>query len=474
MNTETSDPRAGSTDIPRPVIRRSQLPPGPPELPIVGQLFRLIRNPIGLMQEGATYGDMVTLARKPALLYLVTHPDLVETLLVTCHQKLRRPRTSEALRYLLGNGMLTADDPLHLRQRRLIQPQFHRRRIEGYAETMVEYALRHERRWKKLPSGTRVDMTLEMHDLMRRVVTKTLFGLDLPEEARRLGEAFEQSNAYMRMRGFQGPVLRRLLHGLPLPATRRFHRDRAYLDGVVYGLIDERRKSQDETDDLLSMMLGLRYEDEDGNDAGAMSDRQVRDEAITMFAAGQGTSTMALAWTWYLLAAHPTVQERFHREVDEALDGRPPTPADLPNLPLTDQIVTESMRLYPPVYTTAQTAAEPFELGGYHIPAGALLTAPQIVVHRDGRWFEEPDAFRPERWTPEFRKSLHRYAYFPYGGGPRLCIGDRFSEMAVRLIMASFGQRWKVRPDPTHAVEMMPFLTLKAKGGLPLFLERRN
>ena len=218
------------------------------------------------------------------------------------------------------------------------------------------------------------------------------------------------------------------------------------------------------------MMLGLRYEDEDGNDAGAMSDRQVRDEAMTMFAAGQGTSTMALAWTWYLLATHPTVQERFHREVDEALDGRPPTPADLPNLPLTDRIVTESMRLYPPVYTTAQTAAEPFELGGYQVPAGALLTAPQIVVHRDARWFDEPDAFRPERWTPEFRKSLHRYAYFPYGGGPRLCIGDRFSEMAVRLIMASFGQRWKARPDPAHEVELMPYLTLKAKGGLPLFL----
>lgn len=339
---------------------------------------------------------------------------------------------------------------------------------------MVEYALIHEERWKRLPSGAKVDMALEMHHLMRRIVTKTLFGLDLPEDAQRLGEAFEQANAYMRLRGFQGPRVRGLFHRLPLPQTRQFRRDLAYLDGVAYGLIKERRASKEESDDLLSMLLGLRYEDEDGNDAGAMSDRQVRDEAMTMFAAGQGTSTMALAWTWYLLATHPEIQERFHREVDEVLEGRPPGPEDLQHLPLTDQIVTESLRMYPPVYTTAQMAAEPFELDGYQIPLGANLVAPQIVVHRDARWFEEPLAFRPDRWTPEFRESLHRFSYYPYGGGPRLCIGDRFSDMGVRLITATFGQRWRVLPDPGFQVELMPLLTLKAKGGLPLFLERRN
>ena len=467
-----SDP--GLAFPPHPVVKHSELPPGPPERPVVGQLFRLLRNPIGLMQDTATYGDIATMATKPALVYLVSHPDLVQRLLVTLHQKLRRPRTSEALRFLLGYGLLTADDPLHLRNRRLIQPQFHRRRIEGYARTMVEYAVIHEERWKRLPSGSRVDMALEMHHLMRRIVTKTLFGLDLPEDARRLGEAFEQANAYMRLRGFQGPRIRGLLHRLPLPRTRQFRRDLEYLDGVAYGLIKERRASNEESDDLLSMLLELRYEDEDGKDAGAMSDRQVRDEAMTMFAAGQGTSTMALAWTWYLLATHPKIQERFHCEVDEVLAGKPPGPEDLQRLPFTDQIVTESLRMYPPVYTTAQMAAEAFKLGGCQIPVGANLVAPQIVVHRDARWFEEPLAFRPDRWTPEFRESLHRFAYYPYGGGPRLCIGDRFSDMGVRLIMASFGQRWSVLPEPGYKVELMPLLTLKAKGGIPLFLERRN
>ena len=274
---------------------------------------------------------------------------------------------------------------------------------------------------------------------------------------------------------FRAPECAVCSTGCPCRRHASFAGTWAYLDGVAYGLIKERRASKEESDDLLSMLLELRYEDEEGNDAGAMSDRQVRDEAMTMFAAGQGTSTMALAWTWYLLAAHPEIQERFHREVDEVLEGRPPGPEDLQHLPLTDRIVTESLRMYPPVYTTAQMAAEPFELGGYRIPLGANLVAPQIVVHRDARWFEEPLAFRPGRWTPEFRESLHRFAYYPYGGAGRaFAIGDRFSDMGVRLITATFGQRWRVLPDPGFKVELMPLLTLKAKGGLPLFLERRN
>ena len=458
----------------RAVAKRGELPPGPPERPVVGQLFRLLRDPIGLAHEAATYGDIATLSRRPVLLYLVNHPDLVQQLLVTHYRMLRRPPNLEALRMIVGNGLATAEEPTHLRNRRLIQPQFHRRRIEGYGRTMVEYALIHDERWQRLPSGSRVDVALEMQDLIRRVVTKALFGLDLEEDARRLSEACERAAAFIRRTNFHIRPLRRLVHRLPLPMTRRFRRDIAYIDGVVNGLIEARRAEREEGDDLLGMLLGLRYVDDDGNDAGTMSDRQVRDEAMTMFSAGQGTTTMGLAWTWYLLATHPEIQTRFHREVDEVLQGRPPGPADLQNLPLTDQIVTESLRLYPPVYMTLQLAAESFELGGYRIREGALLSAPQIVVHRDARWFEDPQEFRPDRWTPEFRESLHRYAYFPYGGGARMCIGDRFAEMAIRLIVACLGQRWKVRPDPGHKVELLPLISLKAKGGLPLFLEQRN
>ena len=458
----------------RPIIKPAGLPPGPPERPVVGQLFRMIRDPIGLAWEAATYGDLATLSTKPVLLYLVNHPDLVQQLLVTHYRKLRRPPNFEMIRMVVGNGLATAEEPEHLRARRLIQPQFHRRRIESYTATMVEYTLTHEQRWKRLPSGSRVDMALEMQDLIRRVVTKTLFGLNLAEDAQRLSEACQRAATYIRGRSPYPRRLRHLLHRLPLPLTRQFRRDLAYIDGVVNGLIEERRAAQEEGDDLLGMLLGLRYVDEDGNDAGAMSDRQVRDEAMTMFTAGQSTTAMALTWTWYLLATHPEIQERFHREVDEVLRGRSPEPADLPSLPLTDRIVTESLRLYPPVYMTLQWAAEPFELGGYRIPAGALITAPQIVMHRDGRWFEDPLEFQPDRWTPEFRESLHRYAYYPYGGGSRQCIGDRFADMAIRLIIACLGQRWRVLPDPDHKVELLPLTALKAKGGLPLFLEQRN
>ena len=360
----------------RPVIEHGRLPPGPPERPVVGQLFRLLRDPIGLAHEAATYGDIATLSKKPVLLYLVSHPDLVQQLLVTHYRMLRRPPNLEALRMIVGNGLATAEEPTHLRNRRLIQPQFHRRRIEGYGRTMVDYALTHDERWQRLPSGSRVDMALEMQDLIRRVVTKTLFGLDLEEDARRLSEACERAASFIRRTNFHMRRLRRLVHRLPLPMTRRFRRDIAYIDGVVNGLIEARRAAREEHDDLLGMLLGLRYVDEAGNDAGAMSDRQVRDEAMTMFSAGQGTTTMGLAWTWYLLATHPEIQTRFHREVDDVLQGRPPGPADLQNLPLTDRIVTESMRLYPPVYMTLQLVAESFELGGYRIREGALVSAP--------------------------------------------------------------------------------------------------
>ena len=467
-----SDP--GSAFPPHPAVKRSELPPGPPEHPVVGQLFRLLRDPIGLVHEAATYGDIATRSKKPVLLYLVNHPDLVQRLLVTQYRMLRRPPYLEALRMIVGNGLATAEEPTHLRSRRLIQPQFHRRRIEGYGRTMVEYALIHDERWKRLPSGSRVDISLEMQDLVRRVVTKTLFGLDLEEDARQLSEACERAASFIRRTNFHIRPLRRLVHRLPLPMTRRFRRDIAYIDGVVNGLIEARRAAREEGDDLLGMLLGLRYVDEDGKDAGAMNDRQVRDEAMTMFSAGQGTTTMGLAWTRYLLATHPEIQTRFHRELDEVLQRRPPEPADLQNLPLTNQIVTESLRLYPPVYMRLQLAAESFKLGGYKIREGALRTAPQIVVHRDARWFEDPQEFRPDRWTREFREFLHRYAYFPFGAGARQCIGDRFAEMALRLIIACLGQRWKMRSDPAHKVELLPRISLKAKGGLPLLLQQRN
>ena len=455
---------------PAPVINRADLPPGPPEWPVIGQTLRYVRNPLGLMQEAAAYGDLVTMSVKPALLYLVNHPDLIRDILVTHHRCLDRGPNTEVMKYLTGEGLVTAVGAEHLRQRRLLQPRFHHSRIDGYAATMQTYAARHQAGWH---DGQRVDLAREMSALTLRIVVKTLFGTELPADVQRIGAAFAFSNRYITTRAHQPPRLRHLLHRLPLPYTRRFRQARARLDEVVFGLIAQRRQADAPADDLLSLLLTAQIEDDNGA-IQPLTDQQVRDQTVTMFAAGHETTAVALTWTCYLLSVHPEIQARFHAELDAVLGGRPPTLADLPNLPLTDQILTEALRIYPPIWFWARMAFRPFTLGGYPIPAGALLLAPQLIVQRDPRWFADPLAFRPDRWTPDFRASLHRYAYYPFGGGPRRCIGDAFALMEAKLILATLGQRWTMRHDPRHRVKLLPLVSLRPKGGMPMFLERRR
>ena len=461
----------GSMAIPaRPKVDRRALPPGPSELPVVGQSFRYLSDPLALLREAAEYGDLVTISTKPRLVYLVNHPDLIRELFVTNHQSVGRGFLTGTYRYLMGNGLVTADGALHLRQRRLMQPQFHHNRIAGYAAVMTNFANRHEQGWH---DGQRVDVAQEMSDLTLHIVVKTLFGLDPPDTVRRIGEAFEVSNDYITIRGNQPESVRKLMHRLPAPLTRRFKRGLAYLDDTVYSLIEQRRRSGLDGDDLLSLLLNVRDDEAENPEDAVMTDQQVRDEAITLFAAGHETTAVALTWTWYLLATHPEIQARFQAELDEVLGGRIPTPNDLPNLPFTERVVTESMRLYPPIWSTGRMTYEPITLGGWEIPAGAGLVAPQLIVQRDPRWFDDPLEFRPDRWTPQFRETVHRFAYYPFGGGPRLCIGEGFAWMEAILILATLGQRWTMRHDPHHEAELMPLVSLRPKDGMPMFLERR-
>ena len=254
---------------PRPVVDRASLPPGPPELPVVGQSFRYIKDAVGLMRETASYGDLATLSVKPALAYLVSHPDLVQELFVTNHQSVGRGWLTATMRYLLGNGLVTSDGPLHLRQRRLMQPQFNHRRIGGYAEIMTDFGRRHEGRWR---DGARVDMANEMSELTLHIVVKTLFGLDLPDAVRRIGQAFELGNEYITARSNMPLSLRKALHRLPVPFTTRFRNGLAYLDETVYGLIAQRRESGLEGDDLLSLLLNVRDEEADNPEDAVMTD----------------------------------------------------------------------------------------------------------------------------------------------------------------------------------------------------------
>ena len=455
---------------PRPRVDRSRLPPGPSELPVIGQSLRYLKDPIGFMQEAATYGNLVTMSVKPALLLLVNHPDLIRDIVVTYHQRVGRGPNADVLKYAMGDGLVTAAAAEHLQQRRLMQPQFQRNRIEGYGAVMQQYAAHHLQDWR---DGQKVDMAQEMGALTLRIVVKTLFGLELPDDVRRIGKAFEFINNYLVTRVNQPPRLRRLLHRLPVPYTLRFRRSRADLDSIIFGSIAERRDVATRNDDLLSLLLEARLEDDDGN-GQPLTDQEVRDQTITMFAAGHETTAVCLTWTWYLLATNPDIQSRFHAELDEVIGDRTPTLADLSNLTFTDRVIAESLRLYPPIWFWSRMAFQSFELGGYEVPPGALLAAPQLIVQRDARWFEEPLRFNPDRWTPEFRQSLHRYAYYPFGGGPRQCIGEGFAMMEAKMILATLGRRWEVRHDSRHKAEMLPLISLRPKGGMPMYVERRR
>ena len=456
---------------PNPKILPRKLPPGPPEPPIIGQAVAYHWNPLPLMRDAAQYGDLATMSVKPWLVYQVNHPELIQEVLIANHQRVGRWRNVEAMKYLMGDGLVTSDDPRHLRQRRLIQPVFRQHIIESYAQIMIEYAEEHSLNWE---DGCKVDMEREMRDLTLHVVAKTMFGIDLLDEVRRIGAAFELSNKYMSTRFNQYEKMRALYHLLPLPLTVRFKRHLAYLNRVVAELISQRQSLPDQNFDLLTALLDIRDNEATTPDNQPMAEQQVRDEIMTMFAVGHETVTVALTWTWYLLSIYPHVQAQLQAELDAVLAGRSPTLEDLPNLIFTEQVFREAMRLYPPIWRMGRVVTEPIELAGYEIPAGAMICLPTIIVQRDPRFFDNSAEFEPERWTPEFRDGLHRFAYFPFGGGPRLCIGEGFAWMEAKLILATLAQHWSVNHDSKHKVDFAPLISLRSRNGMPMFLSRRG
>ncbi len=457
-------------DPPRPSVRRAELPPGPSGLPLVGQAFRLRFGLIPLLQEAATYGDVSTVAVKPILIYLANHPELTRQVLVTNRLKTGRGATAfETVRWMMGDGLVASTGTFHMRQRRLIRPRFHRRYIEHYAGAMTEVSSRKARQWQ---DGARVDMEEEMRELTLQIVAKALFDIETHHVVRRVGESFAESDRYMYLRLTQPPFLRRFLHRVPISSTRRFTAARAYLDEFIYGLIRERRQSGSEGDYLLSMLLQVRYEDAEGEDGGGMSDELVRDEAVSLYIAGHDTTASTLAYAFYLLSQNPEVEERFHAELDDVLGDRDATLDDLPNLPLTNQIVTETLRLYPPFWALGRMVFEPIELGGHHVPAGVAVMVAPLITHRDPRWYDDPLEFRPERWTDEFRSQLPQFAYFPFGGGEHQCIGEGFAWMEAKIALATLCRRW--RAAASGKAEIVPRITIKVKGGMPMTLERRD
>jgi len=440
------------------------LPPGPRGHLLVGCLPEFRRDMLGFLAACARdYGDVVPIRVAKRRLILLSHPDLIEEVLTARARHTTKTAILQMLRPVLGDGLLLSEGDSWLRQRRLMQPAFHRQRIAGYGDVMAGYAERGMADWR---DGQTRDVHADMMAITQGIVAKTLFDADVSDDAYDVGHAL-----HVLMEDFSRR--RTTLFALPrfvrTPARRRARAAVERLDRIVYDIIATRRGSDEDRGDLLSILLAAR----DADDGSRMTDRQVRDEIMTLFLAGHETTAVSLSWTWYLLAQHPEVEATLAAELRGVLDGRLPTVADLPQLRYAEMVVMESMRLYPPAFTLTRRVAEACEVGGHRIEAETTLIMSQWIVQRDARWFDAPEAFRPERWENDLAKRLPRYAYFPFGGGPRLCIGSTFAMMEATLLLATIARRFRFRLAPGASVKPLLSVTLRPAEGIHMTLSAR-
>jgi cytochrome P450 len=439
-------------------------PPGPRH-PFLGGLITPGRDPLALFTRLArTYGDIVHLRMGGERVFFVNHPQYIRDVLVTHDRNFTKSRGLERAKKLLGEGLLTSEGAPHLRQRRLLQPAFHRERIAGYAAAMVEHADRMRQRWTP---GATLDVSREMMRLTLSIVGKTLFDSDVDSKADEVGAAVTRvlETFWLTLLPFPD-----FIEKLPLPLLRRSRAGRAKLDGLIYELIAARRAGGRDHGDLLSMLLMAQDEEE----GGGLTDRQVRDEAMTLLLAGHETTANALAWTWYLVSRAPEVEARLHDEIDSVLKGRLPCAADVSALSYVETVVTESMRLYPPAWIVGRRAVADYPIGEFVVPARSIVFMSPYVMHRDPRYYTDSDRFMPERWTPELKAALPKFAYFPFGGGPRQCIGEPFARMELVLLVATIAQRWRLRLVPDHPVVPQPLITLRPRHGIKMVAMARK
>jgi cytochrome P450 len=406
------------------------------------------------------YGDVCSFRAGGRRIVLLSHPDDIRDVLVTHQRRFMKGRALQRAKRLIGDGLLTSEGELHLRQRRLVQPAFHRARIAGYADAMAQAAVAMRDTWRPGP----VDINAEMMALTMTIVARTLFATDVAHETERVAQALHDAFSSFNL-GFS--PLASLLDRLPTAKTRAFNRARATLDGIVYRMIAERRRDGGDRGDLLSMLLAA--QDTEGDGTG-MSDTQLRDELLTLFLAGHETTANALSWTWMLLAQHPAVRDALHAEVDAVLGDRTPAADDMSRLPYARAVLAEAMRLYPPAYIVGRMAFEPHTVREWTFPKGTIFLMAQWITHRDPRWWREPERFLPERWLePDERP---RFAYWPFGGGTRICVGEQFAWMEGVLVLAALVRRWDVHvaaPYPTPE----PIITLRPTGGMAATLVSR-
>jgi len=441
--------------------------PSLPGLPILGNLLDAGRDRLGfLMRVSRECGDIGQFRVGPRRIVMLNSPHYVQAVLVDNDYAFfeKSPVLRQYLRPVFGNGLLSIDSQFHKQRRKLLAPSFQPRCIAAYAEVMADYAEQLQQIWMEEQT---VNVADEMMRLTFRVVGKTLFDADLLNEAHEVGEALL---TILRYNNAELNSFFHLPHHWPTPRNRRFQKALARLDAIIYRLIEERRTIRRERTDLLSLLLQAR--DEEGG--GALSDQEVRDEAITLFLAGYETTANALTWTWYLLTQHPEIYMRLRAEVDRVLAGRTPTAADLPQLPYTLQVFKEAMRLYPPVHSISRQVVRPFDLEGYHLPRGVIVAVSFYVLHRRPDYFPDPGRFDPERFAPQAEKNLPRYAYLPFSIGPRLCIGNHFAMMEGHLLLVTLAQRVTFKLVSGQKIVPEPLITLRPRDGIQMVVQRRE
>jgi cytochrome P450 len=422
----------------------------------------LRRSPIALFERAATLGDVVHIPLPRRTVLLVNRPELVWAVLATHARDVRKSPVLRGARRVLGDGLLTSEGELHRKQRLLMQPLFHHERIADHGPTMVELADRATARWR---DGQEMDLHAEMARLTLSIVASTVFDADIDDAGaldvgRALGDVLEHFDRLF------SPFLP-LWERLPLPSTLRYRRAKGTFDRTVGEMIAGRRAAGASGTDLLSFLI---HAQEDGT---GMTDRQVRDEAVTLFLAGHETTSNALAWTWHLLSEAPEAEARMHGELDRVLGGRAPALEDLAHLAYVEAVLHESMRLRPPAWAIGREVTHAFDADGVPVEPGSVVVVSPWLLHHDARWWgADAAAFRPERWLDEAERPRH--AFLPFGGGPRMCIGEGFAMMEARLLIAAIARSWRFRADPAHQVELQPVITLRPRSGLRVRAFRRR
>lgn len=444
---------------------RASRPPGPRGAFLIGNLGEVNRDPLNtIVQWVREYGDIVYFRLLSFPVFILARPDYIEQVLITNNRNFKKSRDYRGLGSVLGRGLLTSEGDFWMRQRRLMQPAFYHDRVQSYADIMTDYTARMLDEWR---DGEVRDVHEDMMALTLRIVVQALFSADVRDDAPAVGDALNDVLRSLTTETMFFPALQKI----PTRKNRCLRSAIERLNNTIYRIIAERRGRGDGagSTDVLGMLLAAR--DDDG---GAMTDQQIRDEVMTLFLAGHETTALALSWTCYLLAQNPEVERKLQAEVDAALGARPAaTLADLPNLPYARMVLNESMRIYPPVWGIGREAVRECEIGGYRVPKGSQIWINQWVMHRDPRYFEDPERFDPERWSGDFAKRLPKFAYFPFGGGPRLCIGQSFALMEAALILATMARRYRLTLAEDANVVPLPTITLRPRYGVRMAISKR-